>query len=220
MSKIVLKSLHPNITTHKEISDIFELPLYIWNQYFYDRVGSPFECKKNDEILCEPLYGILLKVENIDRIYYINNSAYNMNYELYCRIYHDKIPYFVCLLANGGRHGFDCKNCSGGVIYFCKSPQFYLQHIICLHFREGQKIVDKIYNSLVADGYKISPPDVMYHVYPKHQRNVHSLSYLAQKCIYRNRDILYISFKELPVTMMNSLHNFIIIQDWLNTDYK
>ena len=142
------KSFDPSITSCEDIEDMLFSALE--SQYYFKKRVSPFENHVN---------GFTIKAAMIDRLYQIevnNEDDYDQYYELFCRMWHNGMPYFVTMSAKRGYCGFDCTHCGEGEITYCKSASFFLQHIFCWYYNDAkyQDIVDKIYLSLLQDGYK------------------------------------------------------------------
>ena len=202
------KSLDPTITSCEDIEDMLFSALD--SQYYFKKRVSPFENHVN---------GFTIKAAMIDRLYQIEvniEDDYDQYYELFCRMWHNGIPYFVTMTAKRGYCGFDCTHCGEGEITYCKSASFFLQHIFCWNYNaaEYQDIVDKIYLSLLQDGYKISEPDLLYYINPKWRRNVPTLKFLCIEHISKNPLKLSHFREELPQMLCNTINQFITCKDW------
>ena len=202
------KSFDPSITSCEDIEDMLFSALE--SQYYFKKRVSPFENHVN---------GFTIKAAMIDRLYQIevnNEDDYDQYYELFCRMWHNGMPYFVRMTAKRGYCGFDCTHCGEGEITYCKSASFFLQHIFCSNYNaaEYQDMVDKIYLSLLQDGYKISEPDLLYYINPKWRRNVPTLKFLCIEHISKNPLKLSHFREELPQMLCNTINEFITCKDW------
>ena len=210
------KSLDPTITSCEDIEDMLFSALD--SQYLFKKRVSPFERGEWDPFE-NNVNGFTIKAAMIDRLYQIevnNEDDYDQYYELFCRMWHNGMPYFVRMTAKRGYCGFDCTHCGEGEITYCKSASFFLQHIFCWYYNDAkyQDIVDKIYLSLLQDGYKISEPDLLYYINPKWRRNVPTLKFLCIEHISKNPLKLSHFREELPQMLCNTINEFITCKDW------
>ena len=161
----------------------------------------------------------------IDRLYHlyskVKEDVYDHDhYELFCRMWYEGEPYFVAMMAEAFVIcGFDCVSCSctTGDILFCKSPYFFLQHMFCSFFNSNdyEEITNKIYLSLLQDGYRIPKPDHSYHISPKFRRNVPLLKFLCHEHIYENQEILSHFKYKLPQVLVTSVNEMIKCKKWV-----
>ena len=99
-------------------------------QYGFKKHVSPFE-KNEWHIFENHVNGFTIKPAMIDRVYHLYSNVkedvyeYEQNYGLFCRMWHDGVPYFVAMRAQCGNCGFDCDHCAEGDILFCKSAFFF-----------------------------------------------------------------------------------------------
>ena len=90
------------------------------NQHEFERIlVSPYE---NDE--WDPNKTFIIDVDMIDRVYDVECSdtiEIDSNYrcQIYCRVFFENSVYYVNMFGSTDQlHGWDCKYCSVGVIYF------------------------------------------------------------------------------------------------------
>lgn len=210
--KIVLKSLSSEITSHEDIYNF--IGYAIDNQHEFERrIVSPYE--NNDWDFFKTF---TIDVEKIDRLYDIECSdriQIDSDYacQIYCRLYFENNVYYVNMYAHtDSLHGWECKLCSIGVIYFTKSPVYFYNHVICNDFDVFMQ--EKILNSLFEDGFKIPVLDSQYHISPKNRRNVASLKLLCHENIYTNLGLLYNYKTELPQILARSVTEYIDFKLW------
>ena len=128
----MFKSFEPNIVNSQDIKDKLYKPLSF--QYLFEKRVSPFDREKwkpfeND------INGFTIKPAMIDRLYLLDvndEESYDQYYELFCRMWHNGIPYFLRMTAKCGYCGFDCRYCGGGDIIFCRSAFFSSAYILQL----------------------------------------------------------------------------------------
>ena len=208
--EINLKSLVPDITSHKDISDLISHALF--NQHEFERrLVSPYESDT-----WNPQKTFIINLDMIDRVYDIEccfERSYYDQYQLYCRVYFENIPYYVNLYASTDSfHGWDCKHCSIGVIYFTKSPIYFFNHVISKDFCNLTH--QKILQSLNEDGFKIPLLDSLYHIPPINRRNVPSLKLLCHESIHINKNKLYNDKLYLPQIVLNSVNEYTDFKIW------
>ena len=80
---------------------------------------------------------------------------------------------------------------------------------------DDKEIMDKIYLSLLQDGYRIPKPDHSYYISPKIRRNVPSLKFLCHEHIYKNQEILSHFKYVLPQVLANSVIDSIKCKKWV-----
>ena len=216
---LCFKSLMDDIITTGDIESELGHPLCY--QYGFKKHVSPFE-KNEWHIFENHVNGFTIKPAMIDRVYHLYSNVKDdeydhvQNYGLFCRMWHEGVPYFVAMRAQCGNCGFDCDHCAEGDILFCKSAYFFLQHMFCSYFNgnDYKEITDKIYLSLLQDGYRIPKPDHLYYISPKFRRNVPMLKFLCHEHIYENQEILSHFKYELPQVLVNSVNELIKCKNW------
>ena len=130
------KSLVKDIISTDDIKSELDHPLCY--QYKFKKHVSHFE-KNEWRIFEKHINGFTIDPAMIDRLYHlyskVKEDVYDHDhYELFCRMWYEGVPYFVAMMAEAcAICGFDCVSCSctTGDILFCKSPNFFLQHMFC-----------------------------------------------------------------------------------------
>ena len=210
------KSLVKHINTFTDI-EIALFPSLNYQHSFKKHI-SPFE-KNECHIFCKNVNSFTIKPAMIDRLYYLNTCSLDEDvhdYVLFCRMWYEDTPYFLAMTATSNYCGFECKHCSDGIIVFCKSAQFFLQHILCSYYNSYDYVnmIDEIYLSLLQDGYEICKPDHLYYIATKFRRNAPPLQFLCIEYIYKTQDKLLHFRHKLPQLLVNSVDELIKCKQW------
>ena len=201
------KSCNPNVSSYEDIDD--ELCIPFSYQYMFDKRTSPWEMKDWDQ---DKLNDFVIEPEKIDRLYHMVADDEDQNsraWELYCRLDYKGAKFFVEMYASCDYTGFDCQG--GGNITITRLPDFFLENIV-----SQDQDSDKIYRSLLDDGYDVQEPDPLHKMHPTFWNNTPMLKYLCHITIYKNKDVLGHFKDELPKILANSVDDFIKVKEWEN----
>lgn len=193
------KSVIPSIKNVSQIFSIIELALSY--QHIFKKRMAPWELKEFPE-----LQEFQLKVEDIDRLYYISRKG--CSFQLIARLDYKKKPLYVQLLAGCEFEPFECP---GGVFFVSRDANIFM-HLVGRPLDKTQ-----VYESLAEDGIHVEKRkegDLDYYsLFARiFWKTPPTLQFLCHGAVFLSRDRLsYASV--LPVPLVESVDQYVRMKE-------